>query len=176
MRIILVLLVSTFFFLESVSMAKEKEGPSSEKGEAQSTSYITGDTSTLRGVPGNDGSTLASCTYWWITGQNHYNWSGVPCVALSYDTYGRSFTEYGTATSSCGTPLIVDSIYVGVQEYPLNSGYIFYDQYAYNTNFVDKGHNATVQWCATICGVKSYHVANKNGISWNTVTRSGCAP
>jgi hypothetical protein len=72
--------------------------------------------------------------------------------------------------------LVVDTIYVRVTEYPLNTPpYTTYDATATNTNFVSRSNSGTAFLVPPICGVNSFHSASKNGINWNITVRSGCA-
>ncbi|MBI4680142.1 MAG: hypothetical protein HY753_02730 [Nitrospirae bacterium] len=120
-------------------------------------------------------TTTSNCTWWWLYGQNRWKWSGVPGFYVSYESYAKSWTEYGTSTGGCGIPLTVDRLYVSVREFPLEWPYTFYENTAYNTNFVDKGNSGWCANCTNLCGVKSGHSATKNGITWNVTVKSGCA-
>lgn len=152
---------------------KEIKGQTEESGSATDSSGV--DTGVSPGQPGLFGIESSSCNYWWVYGQHTWKWRGVPYVWISYSSYGKSWTEYGTSTGGCGIPLTVDRIYVRVTEYPLNSYYSTYDNTAYNTNFVDRGNSGFCVVCPNLCGVKSFHEATKSGVTWNATVRSGCA-
>ncbi len=116
------------------------------------------------------------CSWWWLWGSNSYRWWGIPGFFITYESMGKSWTEYGTATESCGIPLIVDRIYVKVKEKPLTwtAPYTVYDKTAYNTNRVEARNSGVCGGCPLICGVETYHEAFKMGITWYVTVKSGC--
>lgn len=116
----------------------------------------------------------SSCTWWWIYGKNSWSWKRL--FVTSYKSSGQSSTEYGTSSGGCGIPLVVDTIYVRVTEYPLNTPpYTTYDATATNTNFVSRNNSGTAVLVPPICGVNSFHSFSKSGTGWSVTVRSGCA-
>lgn len=112
--------------------AQEMTHEQKESGSAESSSSVDSNVPTPNTGPL---APLASCTWWWIYGQNSWSWHGLPPLYATNNSSGTSTTTYGTSTGSCGTPLIVDRIYVRVIEYPLNDLCCTrYDKTAYNTS------------------------------------------
>ena len=162
-----------FLFLAISADAKEKQGKEEGTGSSNKSSGVN--TGVAPEQPGQFGVESSSCTWWWLTGQHSWSWSGIPYLYISWNSYGKTWTEYGTSTGPCsGVPLIVDRIYVRVVEYPRGSAYADYDNTAYNTNFVDRGNSGWCAGCPNLCGVWSYHEATKSGITWSAQARSGC--
>lgn len=165
--------VSFFLGLPVDAREKEKRGPREESSSiTESSGFDAGDQPQ---VPPGDFGIQQSCTWWWLYGQHSWSWRGIPGFFVTYNSYGKSWTEYGTSTGGCGIPLVVDRIYVQVTEYPLNSFYTSYDNTAFNTNFVDRGNSGSCFGCPNICGATSFHQATKFGITWSASARSGCA-
>ncbi len=183
-KLILYLVVFFLLFTISADAKEDKE----KKGQQQVTATSSGSTGVDVGSPpdqqGQFGIESSSCTWWWLSGQHSWSWSGIPYLYISWSGYGKSWTEYGTSTGPCsGVPLTVDILYVGVTLYYRyeweNFLRIFtsFDNTAYNTSFADKSGSG---WCGgpgcpTICGGSSYHEAHKNGVRWHAAAWSGCA-
>lgn len=176
------LLVSFFFPLSTYASGKEVKGKMEAHGLNSSSKGVNAGISPNLDLPPEQARSLESlnstdCTYWWIYGRSSWNWSGIPYVYISYNSNGKSWTEYGTSTGGCGIPLTVDRLYVRVQEYPANSWpYTSYDKTVNNTNYVERGNSGWCTGCTNICGAYGWHNATKNGVYWSTTTSSGCAP
>jgi len=170
------LILGVFLFIGFTlpSYAKDKQNPHQEE-----TGSATYSSSFDAAVPPEDAAQLggdvtasASCDWWWLTGQHHWRWSGIPYVSTSYWTDTKSWTEYGTSTGKCGIALTVDRLYADVVLKPSN--YAGTSWTGYNTNVVYQERNGWCLGCAKLCGAKSFHQATKYGITWSVTTKSGC--
>jgi hypothetical protein len=126
----------------------------------------------------------SSCNWWWLTGSHRYSWSSWWIYADSKLSTNQ-YTRYGTSSSICNTPLIVDKLQVvgntvksgntGRYEYfPLR---VRVNKTKYNTaGFSERKSNSVVgTGVTTPCGAIVDHKATHYGVNWRVRSASGCA-
>lgn len=127
------------------------------------------------GATPQDLTALSACTWWWVHGNHNWRWRGIPYIGFTVSLSARSWATYGTSTGSCGTPLIVDRLHVEARTHGMNAD-SFIQRTAFNVDTVEVSDSRTQFGGSTPCGASAFHEATKSGITWNTRSRSGCAP
>ena len=135
------------------------------------------DLGSIIGATPQDLTALSACTWWWVHGTHNWRWRGIPGIIISVSLSGRSWTTYGTSTGTCGTPLVVDRLHVEARTHRTGDILAFVlKRTAFNVDTVDVSDQRTEYNVGGPCGGSAFHEAMKSGITWNTRSRSGCAP
>jgi hypothetical protein len=119
------------------------------------------------------------CPVSWLHGNHNWSWKGIPGI-LWYGSYeASSWTTSGTSAGSCGIPLAVDVLDVGIalwnEDHPLAQPVWGKSTTGFNTSSVSVGdHGWSGGDFPVICGAVSQHHATKNGITWSVSGGSGC--
>lgn len=155
-----------------------KNGTRSLNGGASSEAGIqAGSPPSLQEVTPNFIAAAATCTAWWVSGTHRWSWSGVPAVYTKRYFWGRTNTFYGSPTDpdACGRPaLIVDRIRVhGFTNPEGSTTRLTIDNTAYNASYVEASSSKSRVGGNAMTGAFVTHIAEKNGIEWNTISRSG---
>ena len=145
-----------------------------------------GNSSSAAGVIGDDGGSVegilsmqvASCNYWWLSGNHSWSWQGLKGFYMENKISASSSTYYGGSSNpdECGRPpLIVDELILKASSHGTSIP-VFINETRYNVSSISKtersygvGGLADPQ-----CGADSYHEAYKSGVRWHTATWSGC--
>lgn len=174
-------------FVSSLTTSKSglqtRQGQQSQSAGSEASSAIgagsppsTQDLRKIIGATPQDLTALSACTWWWVHGTHSWSWSGIPFVGFRVNLSARSWTTYGTSTSSCGTPMVVDRLHVAAQTYGMTAGNVALQRTAFNVSSIEGNDSIVTLLEIPPCGASSFHEAIKSGITWNIRVRSGCAP
>lgn len=155
------------------------------RGSNSAEGSATSSTGVVTGIAPFDSpvQTAAICSTWWVTGNHTWRWRGIPGLYVKRHLWGQTNTFYGSATdpNACSRPsLPVDRIQVKGYSVPgctpgcINCGYqgcLKIDRTLFSTSYVEQGASNTGS--DRIDGAYVEHIAEKNGISWKSITRSG---
>lgn len=155
----------------------------SSGGDSENTGGIISDGIISKDIYSNpeiSAKTASNCTTtWWISGNHRWSWKSF-WAYLEIKLNGSSWTRHGSTEGPCEIPLLVDKIEISGYTTAWNNiatGKARINGVAYNTNTIQKSGKDKlygINLTKGPCGAVVLHRATKNGVTWNTVTQSGC--
>ncbi len=114
---------------------------------------------------------------WWVSGNHTWSSKSYYFYATT-DLSARTWTRYGTATAPCDIPLTVDKIEVigstlsnNIVTPKARVNAVLYNTSSVSASGNDKVYGINVKYA---CGATVLHRATKYGVTWHTVSHSGC--